>query len=80
MATEFLGKAGQQLETKESLVLMQPDVLVEKSLKAIKANRLHYTPGTLNQLTLFFMNFLPKQMGNKLATFAMKKATSSTYK
>lgn len=77
VATDFLEKAGQELHVKKSLVLMEPDLLVKKSLKAIGNKKLHYTPGLINQITLILMKILPKQLGNKVATFGMRKATGS---
>lgn len=77
VATEFLGKAGQSVGANESIFLMDSQVLVEKSLKAITHNKLHYTPGVANQLTLVLMKFLPKQIGNRLASFVMNKAVKT---
>lgn len=80
VATEFLQHAGQKLNTSSSYVLMDSNVLVRKSLNAIESGKLHYTPGVLNQISLILMKFLPKQLGNRIASYAMQKSATSTYK
>lgn len=77
VATEFLNKAGQRLKVDESYVLMSSDKLADDVVVAVRKKKLHYTPGFLNQISLILMKFLSKKLGNKLATFAMEKATSS---
>lgn len=77
--TEFLSKAGQKLESGNSLILMKSNRVAKEAINAVENENLHHTPGLLNQLSLLIMKLLPKQLGNRLATFAMNKATSSTH-
>lgn len=80
VATEFLEHAGQNVQSDSSFVLMDPNVLVRKSLRAIEQGKLHYTPGAHNRFVLILMKFLPKQLGNKIATLGMQRSAKSNYK